>query len=131
MTSPFAAIVLATTAFAAPELPGRDQEDGAVQVAKAWFTSLMHGDTEVSTTLSSVPFTLDRKHEIASLEELRKVYKGVVESKGKRDPKIISAKVESSTPEKITVSIKIEKDDEVITVFIKPGDALHVIGFAD
>ena len=131
MKSPVSAIVLATMALAVPSHADVDQDDGAAQVAKAWFTSLMQGETEVTTALSGVPFSLDGKHEIATLGELKKIYDGVVEKKGKRNLKIASTKMESSSPNKVIVLITIEGDDETVSVFVKPGDAFRVIGFTD
>ena len=131
MMTPVTAFVLVTMALATPSHADVGRDDGAVQVAKAWFTSLMQGETDVTTALSVVPFSLDGKREIATLAELKKIYDGVVEKKGKRNLKVASTKVNLSTPEKVTVLITIEGDDETISVFVKPGDACRVIGFRD
>jgi len=52
-----------------------------------------------------------------------------VANKGKRDLKLTSVKIESSSPEKVEVVLMIE--DEGIVVVIKPGEAFRVVGFAD
>ena len=76
-----------------------DAADGeAVQVASAWFTSLMQGNTAVTTSLSAVPFDFDEQQEIATLAELKTLYKAVVMNKGKRDIGIASAEVDRSDP---------------------------------
>jgi len=131
LTLTITALVLATMAFAAPNQEEVGRNEGPVQVAKAWLTSLMQGETEVVTSLSAVPFSFDGKHEVATLTELKKIYDGVVKEKGKRNTKVASAKIESSSPEKVVVSITIEGSDDTISVFVKPGDAFRVVGFRD
>ncbi|PQJ29490.1 hypothetical protein [Rubritalea profundi] len=129
LLAPLIGILIGSMATAAPDDAKIARDVDSVQVAKAWFISLMQGDTAVTASLSEAPFNLDGKHEIATMGELKKIYDSVVEKKGKRNLKVGSAKVSLSTPEKVTVLITIEGDDETISVFVKPGDAFRVIGF--
>jgi hypothetical protein len=131
LLAPFFAIIIGGVAFAAPDDAQAIRDDASAQVAKAWYISLMQGDTAVTASLSEAPFSLDSKHEIATIEELKKLCDQVVEERGKRNLKVASAKVSLSTPEKVTVSITIEGDDETILVDVKPGVAFRVIGFRD
>jgi hypothetical protein len=131
LLAPLFAILIGGMASAAPDDAKTVRDDASVQVAKAWFISLMQGDTAVTASLSEAPFSLDGKREIATMGELKKIYDQVVEKKGKRNLKVASTKVNFSTPEKVTVLITIEGDDETIAVFVKPGDAFRVIGFRD
>ncbi|MFK7852333.1 MAG: hypothetical protein AB8D78_15255 [Akkermansiaceae bacterium] len=131
LLAPLFAIIIGGVAFAAPDDAKTIRDDASAQVAKAWFISLMQGDTAVTTALSEAPFVMDGKHEIATITELKKLYDRVVEKKGKRNLKITSTKVTLSTPEKVTVSIAIEGDDETISVVVKPGEAFRVIAFTD
>ena len=64
----------------------------AQQIARAWFDSLMRGDTAVTTSLSDVPFAVDRKRVIESLRELERLYEEMVSKKGKRDMKVTEIK---------------------------------------
>jgi len=54
-----------------------------------------------------------------------------VAKKGKRDLKPKSAKIKSSSPDKIEVALTIESDDEEIVIAIKPEPAFRVVGFTD
>jgi hypothetical protein len=131
LLAPLVAIIVASVASAAPDDAKTIRDDASTQVAKTWFISLMQGDTAVTASLSEAPFSFDGKHEIATIEELKKLYDQVVEKKGKRNVKVASTKVSLSTPEKVTVSITIEGDDETISVVVKAGAAFRVIGFRD
>jgi hypothetical protein len=131
LLAPFFSIIIGGVAFAAPDDAKTIRDDASAQVAKAWFISLMQGDTAVTASLSESPFSFDGKHEVATIEELKKLYDQVVDKKGKRNLKVASSKVSLSTPEKVTVSITIEGDDETISVDVKPGEAFRVIGFRD
>lgn len=106
-----------------------ERNKSATQVAKAWFTSLMQGETAVTTSLSAVPFAFDSKQEVKSLVELKKLYDRVVERKGKRDIKPTSIRVASSSAEKVEVIVMIE--DEAVAISVRPGDAFRVVGFRD
>ncbi len=134
---PITALILTAMAIARPGQADGTRDEGAaeianaVEVAKDWFTSLVRGETAVTASLSAVPFSFDGKHEIATLAELKGFYDGIVEKKGKRDILVASAKIESSSPEKIVVLITIEGSDETVSIFIKPGDAFRVVGFRD
>jgi hypothetical protein len=129
--APLFAIIIGGVASAAPDDAKTIRDDTSAQVAKAWFISLMQGDTAVTASLSEAPFSFDSKQEIATITELKKLYDQVVEKKGKRNLKVASSKVSLSTPEKVTVLIEIEGDDETISVDVKPGEAFRVIGFKD
>ncbi|MFK7909699.1 MAG: hypothetical protein AB8F34_03770 [Akkermansiaceae bacterium] len=131
LLAPLFAILIVGMASAAPDDAKTVRDASSVQVAKAWFVSLMQGDTAVTASLSETPFSLDGKHEIANMGELKKIYDQVVDKKGKRNLKVVSTKVNLSTPEKVTVLITVEGDEETISVFVKPGDAFRVIGFKD
>jgi hypothetical protein len=131
LLAPFFAIIIGGVAFAAPDDAKTIRDDASAQVAKAWFISLMQGDTAVTASLSEAPFSFDSKQEIATITELKKLYDQVVEKKGKRNLKVASTKVILSTPEKVTVSITIEGDEETISVDVKPGEAFRVIAFRD
>jgi len=131
LLAPLFAIIIGGVAFAAPDDAKTIRDEASAQVAKAWFVSLMQGDTAVTASLSEAPFSFDGKREIATITELKKLYDQVVEKKGKRNIKVTSTEVSLSTPEKVTVSIMIEGDDETISVVVKPGEAFRVIGFKD
>ena len=131
LLAPFFAVIIGGVAFAAPDDAKTIRDDASAQVAKAWFISLMQGDTAVTASLSEAPFSFDGKHEIATIIELKKLYDQVVEKKGKRNLKVSSTEVILSTPEKVTVTVAIEGDDETITVVVKPGESFRVIAFRD
>ena len=131
LLAPLLAIVIGGAAFAATDEAKTIRDDASAQVAKAWFISLMQGDTAVTASLSEAPFDFDGKREIATIIELKKLYDQVVEKKGKRNLKVTSIEVILSTPEKVTVSITIEGEDERISVVVKPGEAFRVVGFRD
>jgi hypothetical protein len=114
-----------------PGFPPDERDEIALQVAKAWFTSLMKGETAVTTALSDVPFSFDGKRNVESHGELKQIFDQVVARKGKRDLKPESAKIKSSSPDKIEVALKIESDDEGIVITIKPEPAYRVVGFRD
>ncbi len=121
--------LLVALAQAAPPKDAAERDENATQVAKAWFTSLMQGETAVTTSLSAVPFAFDKKQEVESLSDLKKLYDQVVAKKGKRDLSPASVKIESSSPEKVVVILMIE--DEGIAVSVRPGEAFRVVGFWD
>ena len=124
------AVVLASvTVWAGPSDANVERDRDATQVAKAWFTSLMQGESAVTTSLSAVPFSFDRKQEVKTLPELTTLYKQVADKKGKRDLKVTSVRIATSSPEKVEVVLMIE--DEGIAVTIKPGEAFRVVGFSD
>jgi hypothetical protein len=116
-------------AHAAPEDAVAARNRDATQVASAWFTSLMQGETAVTTSLSAVPFSFDGKLEVKTLPELKKLYDKIVADKGKRDLKLTATKIKSSEPELVVVVLMIE--DEGIAVSVKPGEAFRVVGFSD
>ena len=121
--------LVAASVWAAPDEIKVERDKNATQVASAWFVSLMKGDTAVTTSLSATPFSFDRKQEIKTLPELKKLYDQIVGKKGKRDLKPTSIKVHSSSPEEVEVLIMIE--DEAIAVTVKPGESFRVVGFSD
>ena len=121
--------LLMMVAQAVPENEKEVRNDSAAQVARTWFTSLMRGETAVTTSLSAVPFSFDRKQEVKTLTDLKKLYDRVVKNKGKRDLKPTSVKIESSSAEKVEIVLMIE--DEGIVVTVKPGEAFRVVGFWD
>jgi nucleotide-binding universal stress UspA family protein len=109
----------------------------AKQVAKAWFESLVRGETAVTTSLSAVPFALDRVKVIESIKELDALYESIVAKKGKREIKVTAVKVaadekkaDGAKPtDRIIVHVMI--GDEAIVVCVRPGDAYKVVGFSD
>lgn len=119
-------VFAATVAWAGQE---DERDTNAMQVAKAWFTSLMQGETAVTTSLSAVPFAFDKTQEVKTLSDLKQLYDQVVAKKGKRDLKPTSVKIQSSSPEKVEVVLMI--GDEGIVIEVKPGEAFRVIGFRD
>lgn len=121
--------LVAATMWAAPDDTTVERDKNATQVAKAWFTSLMQGETAVTISLSTAPFSFDRKQEVKTLPELKTLYDQVVNRKGKRDLKPTSVKVSASSPEKVEVILMIE--DEGVAITVKPGEAFRVIGFSD
>ena len=129
----FAAVVMLSASVAAADRVEADVErdDSAKQVAKAWFTSLMHGETAVTTTLSGVPFNFDGKQQVKTHSDLKQLYDQVVAEKGKRDLKPTSINIKSSSPEKVEVILMIEDDAEGTNVLVKPGEAFRVVGFVD
>ncbi len=124
-----ALVLVVALVQAAPPEDAVIRNDSAEQIAGAWFTSLMSGETAVTTTLSAVPFAFDKKQEVKSLAALKKLYDEIAADKGSRDLKPTSIKVESSFPNNVNVVIMI--DDEKLIVSVKPGDAFHVVGFRD
>ena len=137
ITTPFTFTLLApvvvysaAVAMADPADTNVQRDTNAEQVANAWFTSLMQGQTAVTTSLSEVPFDFDRKQGIKTHVDLKRLYDQVVEKKGKRDLKPTSIKIKSFSAEKVEVVLTIQ-DDEGILVTVKPGDAFRVVGFSD
>jgi hypothetical protein len=122
-------VLFTTTVLAAADDAKDVRDRNASEVAKAWFISLMQGNTAVTTSLSEVPFALDRKQEIKTLSELKIIYDKLVTDKGKRNLIPSSIEIKSSSPEKVEVVLKIE--DEAVVVFVRPGDAYRIIGFWD
>jgi hypothetical protein len=120
---------LASLGLAAVAEADAQRDAMAQEVAEAWFTSLMSGRTAVATSLSAVPFSVDKKQEVKSLEELKKLFDKLVADKGKRDLKITSVKIISSTPDRVEVALMIGK--EGMGVSVKPGEAYRVVGFSD
>ena len=126
---PASVALLAAVAWAGPGYTKVERDKDATQVAKAWFTSLMQGDTAITTSLSAVPFSFDRKQEVKRYSDLKKLFDQIVEKKGKRDIKPTSVKIESSSNEKVEVVLMIE--DEGVVVAVKPGEVFRVVGFWD
>jgi hypothetical protein len=88
----------------------------------------MQGNTDVTVSLSEVPFDLDREQEVKALPDLKIIYDKIVSEKGKRDVIISHIEIKSSTPDKVEVLLKI-KDDQGVLVIVRPGDAYKIIGF--
>lgn len=126
---PASVALLAAVAWAGPGYTKVERDKDATQVAKAWFTSLMQGDTAITTSLSAMPFSFDRKQEVKRYSDLKKLFDQIVEKKGKRDIKPTSVKIESSSNEKVEVVLMIE--DEGVVVAVKPGEVFRVVGFWD
>ena len=124
-------VLSASVAAAEPVDTDVERDDSAMQVAKAWFSSLMQGETAVTTSLSGVSFNFDGKQQVKTHLDLKKLYDQVVAKKGKRDLKLTSIRIKSSSPEKVEVSLMVENDDEAIDVLVKPGEAFRVVGFVD
>jgi hypothetical protein len=76
------AFLVATVLSAAPYYTKVERDRDATQVAKAWFLSLVQGETAVTTSLSGVPFSFDKKQEVKTLPELKKLYDQIVAKKG-------------------------------------------------
>jgi hypothetical protein len=124
-----ATAVHATVALAAPGYAKVERDRDATQVAKAWFTSLIQGETAVTTSLSVTPFLFDNKQEVKTLTNLKRLYDQIVKDKGKRNVKPTSVKIQSSSDKKVEIVLMIE--DEGIVVIVKPGEAYRVVGFRD
>ena len=113
------------------------RDTDAEQVARAWFTSLMQGQTAVTTSLSEVPFDFDREQEIKEHSDLKRLFDQFVEQKGKRDLKPSSIQIKSSSTERVEVVLTIADVEnegfpmERFLVTVKPGDAFRVVGFSD
>jgi len=122
---------LAAAAVAGSDHARAERDKSAREVARAWFTSLMRGETAVTLSLSTVPFSFDGKMEVKALPELKMLYDRVVERKGKRDVKIAAVEVKNSSPQKVVVGIMIAEDDEEIAITVKAGPAFRVVGFRD
>ena len=99
-------------------------------MAKAWFISLMQGDSAVTTSLSAVPFAFDRKQEVNALPELKALYDKIVAEKGVREARLTAVKIASSSPERVEVVIMLA-NEEKIAISVKPGEAFQVVGFSD
>jgi hypothetical protein len=106
-----------------------ERERDATQVAMAWFTSLMQGETAVTTSLSAVPFSFDKKEEVKTYADLKKLYDQIVAKKGKRNLKPESVRIESSSSEKVEVVLMV--GGEGILIVVRPGEAFRVVGFSD
>ncbi len=116
------------------------ENEDAKQVANTWFLSLMKGEIAVTSALSKTPFSFDSKKIIDSDKQLKELYERIVEDKGKRDIKPTSVEVDKIKDEQklrklkapknsITVHIKI--GEEIIHVFVEPGETTKVVGFSD
>ena len=129
----FAAVVVFSASAVTTDGADTDVErdDSAMQVARVWFTSLMQGETAVTTSLSGVPFNFDGQQQVKTHSELKQLYDQILAKKGKRDLKPTSIRIKSSSPEKVEVILMIEDDDEGINVLVTPGEAFRVVGFVD
>lgn len=106
-----------------------ERDPDAVQVARAWFNSLVEGETAVTLALSSVPFDFDGHWSIESMTDLKNRYDEVIASKGRRDIDLTSIEIESSSEGKAVVLIWVE--DEKVRVEVESGDVFRVVGFSD
>ena len=96
--------------FAEPGDADPKREEKAKQIARAWFNSLMRGNTAVTTALSDVPFALDRKKIIESLPEVEKLYEQIVAKKGKREIKAKDVRINSDQREIKDYTIRGERE---------------------
>lgn len=132
-------------------------EGAARELAKRWVTEVLSGRVERVMSLSDVPFCLDRKAKLKSIEELQRGLKAVIgqfeaeEVRGKGVSLVVvgtavvlkdneRARVVEGwrhlmvTDGLVFVAVNLEIDrvkaDGVI-VALKPGNPLKVVGFAD
>lgn len=126
---PAAIAVFANVALAGPGCTKAECDRNAIQVAKEWFTSLIQGETTVTTALSAVPFSFDNKQQVKTLVDLKKLFDQIVKDKGARDIKPTSATIQSSSDKKVEVVLMI--NDEGVVIDVEPGDAFRVVGFRD
>lgn len=125
-----------TTSIAAPDDAKDIRDKNASEVAKAWFTSLIQGNTNATISLSEVPFDLNKQQEAKSLTDLKIIYDKIVAEEASKASEvgkrwiISSTEIKSSTPDKVEVILRI-KDGEGVLVIVRPGDAYKIIGYWD
>lgn len=133
-----AVMAFAVAVHATEEQAQATREAKAKQVASAWFQSLMRGDTAVTTALSDVPFAMDLKQTIESINGLEKMIESIVEKKGVRKikPSAIKIAEDQSEIQKRAfpadfIVVHLVIDDEVVALCVKPGDTFKVVGLSD
>lgn len=122
-----------------------EQQNQAKQLAELWVMELTKGENiDTLMSISTVPFALDGKKILNTKNELKELYKKVVDKKGKREVPALSSEIYKSKFEIIEKSIplnvllvKIEIKDgknagEAILVSVQiSDDKLKIIGFRD
>lgn len=126
---PAAFVMFVAVAVAGQGYSKVERDRDAAQVAKAWFVSLIQGETAVTTSLSAVPFSFDKKQVVKTLTDLKKLYEQIVRKKGKRDIKPTSIKIQSTDDNKVEVVLMV--GDESVVVEVDPGEVYRVVGFWD
>lgn len=124
--------LLLSSALAADETP-KDQAQAA-----AYFEALTAGEVEKANALIDVPYSLDRKSILKTVEEVKSVHKQIAEKKGKRPiPKYTIAKTDLAPkldaalfPKYVAFRVVIE-DKEFIDFYVSVGETPKVIGFSD
>lgn len=118
-------------------------ESPAVNCALSYFKALISGDTETADSLVTVPYSLDRKKILKTLEEVKAVHAGILEKKGKRAVPTF----EISTPREIVpldmdvfndpyqvirFTLPKEKSSDYVDIYVrKTAEGVKVIGFSD
>jgi hypothetical protein len=124
--------ILLSSALSADETP-KDQAQAA-----AYFEAIMAGDVEKANALIDVPYSLDRKSILRTVDEVDAVHKQIAEKKGKRPvPKYKIAKTDEAPtldaavfPKYVAFRVVID-DKEHIDFYVSVGESPKVLGFSD
>jgi hypothetical protein len=124
--------ILLSPALSADEIP-KDQAQAA-----AYFEAIMAGDVEKTNALIEVPYSLDRKSILRTLDQVDAVHKQIAEKKGKRPvPKYKIAKTDEAPkldaavfPKYVAFRVVID-DKEYIDFYVSVGESPKVLGFSD
>jgi hypothetical protein len=119
--------------------PANAVEKSAVYEAQAvaYFEALITADVEKADKLVTVPYSLDRKKVLKSLDEVKEIHQAIAKNKGKRPvPKYTIGKTDKAPaldaavfPKYVVYRMSIEK--EHVDVYLTVEDAPKVIGISD
>ena len=116
-----------------------------IQVARKWCEALLAGKVDEVLAVTDVPFSWDRKEQVATADNLRAKCRGVVEGKGVRDVKVVSA--DAAAPDEaagaldkhrelggrggrlVLVAVKLQRD--TVLVIVRQDKQPKVVGFSD
>jgi len=113
-------------------------------IAVAYFEALTGGDVDRANELSTVPYSLEGRKVLTTLEELADLHAEVASSKGEREmPPYTMRQLDGSTAEGIQLDADLfpahdtfeavlnEGDESLVVLFVSKGDDPKVIGFKD
>lgn len=111
----------------------------AEQVATTYFESLVSGNIAKANELSTVPFSFDRKMELAKKTELEAKHQEILANKGKRAvPKYTSAIVKDAValdpkifPKYTVIRCSLDGRKNGIDIYVTAEGEPKVIGFSD
>lgn len=115
-----------------------DRAELARAAATEWLEALTKADVPRALAASDVPFALDGKKILETVEELEAVYKKIAEDKGARDMKPTSVEVVEDVQEVVkncapqdVIIVRVKIEGEEILICVRPGKDYKVTGFRD